>query len=120
MILGISLSKFLRLKDILMKQLDLIAFKSTWAMDLSGGNKRKLMCAICLLGSPKLTFLDEPTTGVDPVARMKIRMLIKALTASVCESSFVFTTHWMTEAEQLCDRICILINGRVITIGSIN
>jgi len=103
-----------------MNELELNAFSSTYAIDLSGGNKRKLMCAICLLGSPRLTFLDEPTTGVDPVARLKIRRLIKALTTSQSMSSFVFTTHWMTEAEQLCDRICILINGRVITIGSVS
>lgn len=103
-----------------MTQLELWPYANTYAINLSGGNKRKLMCLICLLGSPKLVFLDDPTRGVDPVVRIKIGQLIKTLTSSATDSSFVFTTHCMSEAEQICDRICIMINGRIITMGSIN
>jgi len=75
------------------------------------------MCGLCILSCPSLTFLDEPTTGVDPVARMKLRGTIKGF-SKLKQSSYIFTTHWMQEAEQLCDRVCILINGRVIVVGT--
>lgn len=75
------------------------------------------MCGLCILSCPLLSFLDEPTTGVDPVARMKLRSTIKTF-SKLKESSYIFTTHWMQEAEQMCDRVCILINGRIIVIGT--
>lgn len=68
-------------------------------MNLSGGNKRKLVCAISLVGCPNAEFLDEPTTGVDPVSRRSLFKMLKSFT----NSALVLTTHRMDEAESLCD-----------------
>jgi ATP-binding cassette, subfamily A (ABC1), member 3 len=86
------------------------------AGNLSGGNKRKLTCALTLLVSPYIEFLDEPTTGVDPVSRRSLFRMIKQLQ----NSSILLTTHRMDEAEQLCDNIAIMINGRIVCYGSPN
>ena len=77
---------------------------------MSGGNKRRLCVAISMIGAPELGFFDEPSTGLDPLAR---RCLHNLLTESnkVNNSSFVLTTHSMSEAESLCNRIGILVNG---------
>ena len=75
--------------------LDLNSFSKTRAMNLSGGNKRKLCCAMSLIGCPALEFLDEPTTGVDPVSRRSLFNMLKSLT----NSSLILTTHRMDEAE---------------------
>lgn len=97
-----------------MKTLDLAPFAKTDAQNLSGGNKRKLVCAMSLIGCPKLEFLDEPTTGVDPVSRRSLFNLLKQLE----NSSMILTTHRMDEAESLCDKIVIMINGRFVCYGS--
>lgn len=94
----------------------LTEFTNVPARNLSGGNKRKLSCAMTLILSPKAEFLDEPTTGVDPVSRRKLFHLIKQLR----DSAVVLTTHRMDEAEQLCDQIAILINGRIVVHGTPN
>lgn len=98
----------------MLKTLDLAPFKDTIAKDLSGGNKRKLVCAMSLVGCPKLDFLDEPTTGVDPVSRRSLFKLLKQLE----DASMILTTHRMDEAESLCDKIVIMINGRFVCYGS--
>lgn len=89
-------------------------YGDTQAADLSGGNKRKLCCAVCLLASPLITFLDEPTTGVDPVARRSLFNLLRKLK----DSSVILTTHRMDEAESLCDKIAIQVNGKFVCFGS--
>lgn len=94
--------------------LDLENFSSTSAKNLSGGNKRKLVAAMSLIGCPKLEFLDEPTTGVDPVSRRSMFKLLKQLD----KASMILTTHRMDEAESLCDKIVIMINGRFVCYGS--
>lgn len=94
--------------------LDLGPFGSTKAVNLSGGNKRKLICAMSLIGCPKVEFMDEPTTGVDPVSRRSLFKMLKRLD----DSSMVLTTHRMDEAESLCDNIVIMINGRFVCYGS--
>ena len=83
-------------------------------MNLSGGNKRKLCCAMSLIMSPRVEFLDEPTTGVDPVSRRALVRMVKRMN----KSSVLLTTHRMDEAEQLCDKIAIMINGRFVVYGS--
>jgi len=83
-------------------------------MNLSGGNKRKICCAMSLIGCPTLEFLDEPTTGVDPVSRRSLFKMLRNLT----ESSLILTTHRMDEAESLCDNIAIMINGLFVAYGS--
>ena len=87
------------------------------ACELSGGNKRKLCVACAFIGSASLIFLDEPSTGVDPIARKfmwnSLQEVLKMRQASV-----VLTTHSMSEAESLCHKIGILVNGRFVCIGS--
>lgn len=83
-------------------------------MNLSGGNKRKLICAMTLIGNPQIEFMDEPTTGVDPVSCRSLFKMLKNLE----ESSLILTTHRMDEAESLCDNLVIMVNGRFVCYGS--
>jgi ABC-2 type transport system ATP-binding protein len=79
---------------------------------LSGGQKQRLAVALALVNSPRITFLDEPTTGLDPVARRNLWQTIRDIRAA--GTTVLLTTHYMEEAEQLCDRIAIMDRGRVI------
>jgi ABC-2 type transport system ATP-binding protein len=83
---------------------------------LSGGQKQRLALACAMVGDPELLFLDEPTTGLDPQSRRQLWDLIVELRAS--GRSVVLTTHYMDEAERLCDRVAIVDHGRVIALGS--
>ncbi|EDO28092.1 predicted protein [Nematostella vectensis] len=83
---------------------------------ISGGNKRKLSTAIALVGNPPIIFLDEPTTGMDPVAR---RFLWDSLTHVMKGGrSIVLTSHSMEECEALCTRLAIMVNGQFKCVGS--
>jgi ABC-2 type transport system ATP-binding protein len=84
--------------------------------NLSGGMKRRLNMAAGLIHRPRLVLMDEPTTGVDPQSRNRIFEMIEALGAE--GMSIIYTTHYMEEAERLCDRIAIVDHGRVIAEGS--
>lgn len=79
---------------------------------LSGGQKQRLSIACALAGDPELLFLDEPTTGLDPQSRRQLWDLVERLRAS--GRTIVLTTHYMEEAERLCDRVAIVDQGRVI------
>lgn len=83
---------------------------------LSGGMKRRLAIARGLLNQPEIIFLDEPTTGLDPQARIWIWDLFRQMKAQ--KNTLVLTTHYMEEAEQMCDRVAIVDHGRVLTIGT--
>jgi len=83
---------------------------------LSGGQKQRLALACAMVGDPELIFLDEPTTGLDPQSRRQLWDLIIELKAS--GRSIVLTTHYMDEAEKLCDRVAIVDHGRVIALGT--
>ena len=83
---------------------------------LSGGQKQRLALACAIVGDPELLFLDEPTTGLDPQSRRQLWDLIVELRAS--GRSVVLTTHYMDEAERLCDRVAIVDHGKVIALGS--
>ena len=83
---------------------------------LSGGQKQRLALACALVGDPELLFLDEPTTGLDPQSRRQLWDLITELKAS--GRSIVLTTHYMDEAERLCDRVAIVDHGCVIALGT--
>ena len=83
----------------------------------SGGTRRKLSIAIALIGSPPLLLLDEPTSGVDPVARRKIWQTLEYLKRHFA-TSIVLTSHSMEECEALCSRIGIMVNGKFCCIGS--
>ena len=83
---------------------------------LSGGQKQRLALACAIVGDPELLFLDEPTTGLDPQSRRQLWDLIIELRAN--GRSIVLTTHYMDEAEKLCDRVAIVDHGHVIALGS--
>jgi ABC-2 type transport system ATP-binding protein len=83
---------------------------------LSGGMKRRLNMAVGVLHRPRVLLLDEPTVGVDPQSRERIYQMIEALRADGV--SLIYTTHYMEEAERLCDRIAVIDDGRVIATGT--
>jgi ABC-2 type transport system ATP-binding protein len=83
---------------------------------LSGGQKQRLAVACALVGDPELLFLDEPTTGLDPQSRRQLWDLIERFRSS--GRTIVLTTHYMDEAEKLCDRVAIVDHGKLIALGS--
>jgi len=83
---------------------------------LSGGQRQRLALACALVGDPELLFLDEPTTGLDPQSRRQLWELIEAFRAG--GRAILLTTHYMEEAERLCDRVAIIDHGRVIAEGT--
>jgi len=85
---------------------------------LSGGQKQRLALACALVGGPELLFLDEPTTGLDPQARRQLWDLITVFKRE--GRTVVLTTHYMDEAEQLCDQVAIMDHGHVIALGTPN
>ena len=86
------------------------------AKNLSGGMKRRLNMAAGIIHRPRVVLMDEPTVGVDPQSRIRIFEMIEKLRAE--GTSIVYTTHYMEEAEQLCDRIAIIDHGRIIALGT--
>ena len=101
----------------LIKSLKLEEYVHKNAENLSGGNKRKLCTAISQIACPLVSFFDEPTTGVDPVSRRNLWFSLKN-SSGLKGGSLVLTTHRMDEAETLCDKIAIMINGRFVCFGS--
>jgi ABC-2 type transport system ATP-binding protein len=83
---------------------------------LSGGQKQRLAMATALVGDPELLFLDEPTTGLDPQARRHLWDLVEELKKA--GRTIILTTHYMEEAERLCDRVAIMDHGKVIALGT--
>jgi len=86
------------------------------ARKLSGGQQQRLLLAIALVNDPTLLFLDEPTTGLDPQARRNFWELVRAIKAQ--RKTIILTTHYMEEAELLCDEIVILDRGRIVAQGA--
>jgi len=83
---------------------------------LSGGQKQRLAIACALVGNPELLFLDEPTTGLDPQSRRQLWTLIEEFRST--GRTILFTTHYMDEAEKLCDRVAIVDHGHIIALGT--
>jgi len=83
---------------------------------LSGGQRQRLSIATALVHNPKVFFLDEPTTGLDPQARRNLWGLIKQVRDRGV--TVILTTHYMEEAEQLCDRVAIMDNGKIIALDT--
>jgi lipooligosaccharide transport system ATP-binding protein len=100
----------------LLDRFDLRQYASTKPESLSGGFKRRLMIARALVHRPRLLFLDEPTTGLDPHARMGVWELVNDLRAEGL--GIVLTTHYMDEAERLSDALTVLAQGKVVAHGS--
>ena len=83
--------------------------------NLSGGQKQRLAVAAALVGNPRILFLDEPTTGLDPQSRRQLWEIIRQFQRR--RGTVLLTTHYMDEAERLCDRLAIIENGRIIAEG---
>jgi ABC-2 type transport system ATP-binding protein len=99
-----------------LSMLGLTEEKDTIAEHLSGGMQRRLLIARALLSNPEIIFLDEPTIGLDPIIRREIWDIVRGLKES--GKTIFMTTHYMEEAEVLCDRVAFISKGRVVTIGS--
>jgi ABC-2 type transport system ATP-binding protein len=85
---------------------------------LSGGQRQRLALAVALLNHPQILFLDEPTTGLDPHSRLDLWNILKAL-KDEGKTSLILTTHYMEEAESLCDHIIIIDEGRILREGKL-
>ena len=90
--------------------------EKAWVRKLSGGQKQRLSLAVALVGDPEILFLDEPTTGLDPQARRQVWDVISDMKAR--GGTVLLTTHYMEEAERLCDRIAIVDRGKVIALDT--
>ena len=101
--------------DELIKQFKLDEVLNKKAKTLSGGWQRKVSIAISLINDPKILFLDEPTLGLDVIARKELWKIINSLKGKI---TIILTTHYMEEAESLSDRIGIMANGKLIDIGT--
>jgi ABC-2 type transport system ATP-binding protein len=97
-------------------QAQLVEKKNSRVGGLSGGQKQRLALGCALVGDPEFLFLDEPTTGLDPQARRQLWDLIEQFKAS--GRTILLTTHYMDEAERLCDRVAIMDHGKVIALAT--
>jgi ABC-2 type transport system ATP-binding protein len=102
--------------DALLRMVELEPKRRSWVGKLSGGQKQRLALACALAGDPELLFLDEPTTGLDPQSRRQLWELLRNLRSA--GGTILLTTHYMDEAEVLCDRVAIVDQGRVIAAGT--
>lgn len=113
---NIPKSEFKKRSEELLKLLQIDQKTNAIAGSLSGGMKRRLSIAISLIHNPKVLYLDEPTAGVDPVSRRALWNIIKKIKETGI--TILFCTHYLDEAELLCDRIAILRSGEIITIDT--
>ena len=110
-------------RDVAVKKInDLLSFfelndkRDTPVDDLSGGMKRKLSVARALINDPRILIMDEPTTGLDPTARRQIWDTVIKLRAE--GKTIILTTHYMDEAQELCDRIALVFGGKILEYGT--
>ncbi|MFN8517309.1 MAG: ATP-binding cassette domain-containing protein [Thermomicrobiales bacterium] len=106
-----------KVADDLLKRFGLADAAGRRVGTYSGGMRRRLDIAMSLIGSPQVIFLDEPTTGLDPEARLEVWQVIRNLAAS--GTTVLLTTQYLDEAEKLADRIAILHDGRIIVTGTL-
>jgi ABC-2 type transport system ATP-binding protein len=105
-----------RKPEELLKRFGLEEKRNTFYSQLSGGQKQRLALAMALLNDPKVVFLDEPTAGLDPQVRREIYDIIEELRRE--KKTILMTTHYIEEAERLCDRVAIVDHGKVIALGT--
>lgn len=101
-----------------MEMLDKVQLREkakSYVNNLSGGQKQRFSIAATLVNKPKVIFLDEPTTGLDPQARINLWEMIREINKA--GTTLVLTTHYMDEAQELCDRLAIMDHGKIVTIG---
>jgi ABC-2 type transport system ATP-binding protein len=103
--------------DGLLESVELLKFRDALVRTFSGGMRRRLEIARGLVHSPKIMFLDEPTTGLDPVSRTNVWEMIRAL-RDRSELTILLTTHYMDEADKLCDRIAIVDHGKLAALDT--
>jgi ABC-2 type transport system ATP-binding protein len=103
-------------RDKLLERLQLSDKREAFYKSLSGGQKQRVALALALLNEPALLFLDEPTTGLDPQVRHEIHGVIQELKED--QRSILLTTHYIDEAEKLCDRVAIIDSGKIIELGT--
>ena len=104
--------------DELIDALELGERRNARTSVLSGGQRQRLAVALALVNDPELVFLDEPTTGLDPAARRSLWDLVRRLKAD--GRTVLLTTHYMEEAEVLCDRLAIMDHGRILEMGTVD
>ena len=102
--------------DEVIALVELDSKRRSWVGQLSGGQKQRLALACALVGDPEILFLDEPTTGLDPQSRRQLWDLLERYRSG--GGTILLTTHYMDEAELLCDRVAIVDRGRVIALGT--
>ena len=100
----------------LLKRLQLWEKRESYYSTLSGGQKQRLALALAMLNDPQVLFLDEPSAGLDPQARLEIHELVQDLRRE--QRTILLTTHYIEEAEKLCDRVAIMDEGRIIAMGT--
>ena len=101
--------------DELCESFSLVKVKNKKAKKLSGGYRRRLSIAMALINSPHVLFLDEPTLGLDVVAREELWDTVKAIKGDL---TIILTTHYLEEAEEMCDRRAVMKDGRLLTVGT--
>jgi len=102
--------------DELLALVELESKRSSWVVKLSGGQKQRLSVACALVGDPDLLFLDEPSTGLDPQSRRQLWGVLQRYRAG--GGTVLLTTHYMDEAEVLCDRVAIVDHGKIIALDT--
>jgi len=102
--------------DDILEELQLTEKSDAWVGKLSGGQKQRLAVATALVGNPRILFLDEPTTGLDPQSRRQLWEIVRAFQKK--GGTVLLTTHYMDEAERLCDRLAIVDHGEIIAEGT--
>jgi ABC-2 type transport system ATP-binding protein len=102
--------------EAVLEELQLTEKADAWVGKLSGGQKQRLAVATALVGNPRILFLDEPTTGLDPQSRRQLWEIIRAFQKK--GGTVLLTTHYMDEAERLCDRLAIVDHGQIIAEGT--
>ncbi|MGD9332963.1 MAG: ABC transporter ATP-binding protein [Desulfobacterales bacterium] len=102
--------------DLLIERCQLQDFKHQRHENLSGGQRQRFLLALALVNRPQLLFLDEPSTGLDPQARRNLWDIVHAIKAS--GKTIILTTHYMEEAQHLCDEVAIMDHGRIIARGA--
>jgi ABC-2 type transport system ATP-binding protein len=102
--------------ESVLDELSLQEKADTWVGKLSGGQKQRLAVATALVANPKILFLDEPTTGLDPQSRRQLWEIVREFQQR--NGTVLLTTHYMDEAERLCDRLAIIDHGQIIAAGT--
>ena len=102
--------------DELLALVELESKRSSWVVKLSGGQKQRLSVACALVGDPDILFLDEPSTGLDPQSRRQLWSMLEAFRAG--GGTILMTTHYMDEAEVLCDRVAVVDHGQIIALDT--